>query len=106
MLKSLLWGVLFNTFRKNKNQYGHLVNLFLVLFYDAKKRENLFMSWQKREAICKSYRVLFIPVEVDMIWWIERFGNWCKYVHELSVEDVLKPEVHHRPDIQEEGKVT
>ena len=44
-------------------------------------------------------KFLFIPVEVDMIWWIKRFGNWYKYVHELSVEDVLKPEVHHRPDI-------
>ena len=64
------------------------------------------MSWRKREAFCKLYRVLFIPVEVDMIWCIERFGNWYKYVHELSVEDVLKPKVHHRPDIREEGKAT
>ena len=42
----------------------------------------------------------------DMIWWVESFGSWRKYVHELSVEDVLKPKVCHRPDIREEGKVT
>ena len=64
------------------------------------------MSWRKREAFCKLYRVLFIPVEADMIWCVERFGNWYKYVHELSVEDVLKPKVHHRPDICEKGKTT
>ena len=39
-----------------------------------------------------------------MIQRIECFGNRYKYIYELSVEDVLKPEVHHRPDIQEEGK--
>ena len=70
------------------------------------KSEKIFMSWRKREAVCELYRVLFIPVGVDMIWCIERFGNWYKYVHELSVEDVLKPKVHHRPDIREEGKAT
>ena len=70
------------------------------------KARKSFMSWRKREAFCKLYRVLFIPVEVDMIWWVESFGSWRKYVHELSVEDVLKPKVCHRPDIREEGKVT
>ena len=71
------------------------------------KSEKIYLCLdEKREAVCKLHEVLCIPVEVDMIWWTERFGNWYKYVYELSVEDVLKPEVHHRPDIQEEDKVT
>ena len=70
------------------------------------KSEKIYLCLdEKRQTVCKLYEVLFVPVEVGMIWWTERFGNGYKYIHELSIEDVLKPEVHHRPDIQEEGKV-
>ena len=71
------------------------------------KSEKIYLCLdEKCQTVCKLYEVLFVPVEVGMIWWTERFGNGYKYIHELSIEDVLKPEVHHRPDIQEEGKVT
>ena len=70
------------------------------------KSEKIYLCLdEKHQTVCKLYEVLFVPVEVGMIWWTERFGNGYKYIHELSIEDVLKPEVHHRPDIQEEGKV-
>ena len=45
------------------------------------------------------------PVEVDMIQWNGCFGNPYKCIYELSVEDVLKQKVCHRPNIFKEGKV-
>ena len=64
------------------------------------------MFLRERKVFCKFVGFLFIPVEVDMIWWNGRFGNPYKYIYELSVEDVLKQKVCHRPDIFKEGKVT
>ena len=51
--------------------------------------------------VVKSY-VLFL-IELDMISRIGCFGNWYRYIHKLSVEDVLKLEVRHRPDMQKRG---
>ena len=44
----------------------------------------------------------FISDRIGHDFVIGCFGNRYKYIHELSVEDVLKPEVRHRPDMQEE----